>query len=197
MYDRRSIRLRDFDYSAEGAYFVTICTYERIRVLGDVVDGEIALTSIGEIAHKFWLEIPDHFPNVCLDEWVVMPNHVHGIIIIHGGLDERNVGVQNFEPLQTSRHQFQHILPRSVGSIVRAYKSAVTRWCRTNGFNSPVWQRNYYEHVVRDEDSLNKIREYILTNPLRWQFDKENLHNVGADDFDKWLESFKNRPDRK
>ena len=120
---RRSIRLKGYDYSQSGAYFVTICTQNRACVLGEAVEGEIPLSPVGQIASECWLEVPKHFPNVELDVYVVMPNHVHGILIIHP-----LVGVQHVEPLL--RNEFQHIIPQSIGSIIRQYKSSVTRLCR-------------------------------------------------------------------
>jgi len=168
---RRSIRLKDYDYSQIGAYFVTIGTYNKDCVLGKMNNTEVQLSSVGKIAIKFWLEIPKHFDHVQLDEFVLMPNHIHGIIII------REVGVQNFEPLQ-KRNRFQKITPRSIGSIIRAYKSSVKHWCKENDYESFKWQRNYYEHVIRNEDDLRRIREYIVNNPLIWELDSENPENI-------------------
>ena len=169
-HERRSIRLRDYDYSQAGAYFITICTHKKEYAFGDIRDGKIELAAIGKIASKYWIEIPEHFDAVELDEFVVMPNHIHGIVIIN------HVGVQNFEPL---RHKYQHVIPKSIGSIIRAYKSMVSHWCRNNGHNYFRWQRNYYEHVIRNEDDLDEIREYIVNNPLKWHLDSENPNNVG------------------
>jgi putative transposase len=164
---RRSVRLKEYDYSQAGAYFITICAYNRECILGDVVDRGVSLSAVGKIAKLFFEEIPNHFEGVALDKFVVMPNHLHGIITI------QNVGVQNFEPLQ-KQNAFQHIMPKSLGSIIRTYKSAVTHWCRNNGYEHFKWQRNYYERIIRDEDELRAIREYIAENPLKWESDKEN-----------------------
>ena len=119
-HSRKSIRLKDYDYSQGGGYFVTICTHNRECVLGELINGEFVLSLIGEKAKEFWQEIPKHFKSVQLDEFIVMSNHVHGIIIIK---DDKNVGVQKFEPLQ---NKFQHIIPKSLGSIIRTYKSVST-----------------------------------------------------------------------
>jgi len=165
--NRRSVRLKEYDYSQPGAYFVTICTYDRNCFFGKVVNERLILSAVGSKARIFFRGIAEHFNNVALDEYIVMPNHLHGIIVI------QDVGVQNFEPLQ--RHNaFQHVIPKSLGSIIRAYKSTLTRWCRSNGHGYFKWQRNYYEHIIRDEDDLNKIREYIQNNPLEWHLDIEN-----------------------
>jgi len=172
LHSRRSIRLKEYDYSQAGAYFVILCTHDREYTLGEIESGDVRLSPIGKIARAFWSEIPQHYPNVEIDEFVTMPNHLHGIIVIHG---DAVVGVQDFEPLQ--KNTFQHILPRSIGSILRAYKASVTTRCRTNGYEYFKWQRNYYEHIIRDENSMNRIRKYILNNPLNWATDENNPHN--------------------
>ena len=167
---RKSIRLKDFDYSQAGAYFVTICTQERKCLFGDGLTEKMALSEIGEKVRQFWLEIPQHFQHVDLDTFVVMPNHLHGILNI---LD---VGVQHVEPLP-QKHQYQKIIPKSLGSIIRSYKATVTRWCGQNGCASFKWQRNFYERVIRNQSELSRIREYIVNNPLKWHLDKENPQN--------------------
>ena len=130
------------------------------------------LSDEGAIARQCWLDIPNHFENVELDEYVVMPNHVHGIIIIKG-----HVGVQYIEPqrIEPRRNKFQHIIPGSLGSIIRSYKASVTRQCRRAGLVLFRWQRNYYEHIVRDEKDFRRIQEYIHYNPFKWSLEKENL----------------------
>jgi len=170
-HQRRSIRLKDYDYSQAGAYFITICTHERKCSFGDIRDGKIELTEVGEIASKYWVEIPEHFASVQMNEFVVMPNHLHAVVKIN------HVGVQNFEPLQ---HKYQHTISKSVGSIIRAYKSTVSHWCKANGHDYFRWQRNFYEHVIRNEDDLDEIREYIVNNPLKWDLDSENPNTAGA-----------------
>jgi REP element-mobilizing transposase RayT len=121
------------------------------------------LSEIGNIVAKYLEEIPNHFENVFVDDYVVMPNHIHVIITI--------VGVQNFEPL---RNEYQKIIPKSIGSIVRSYKASVTRWCKVNGFINFKWQRNYFEHIIRNDEDYVRIREYIRNNPLQWELDEEN-----------------------
>ncbi len=173
-HQRRSIRLREYDYSQAGGYFVTICVRNKECIFGEIKDGVIKLSPIGKVSHKFWFETPKHFKNVQMDEFIVMPNHIHGVVII------KDVGVQKFEPLQ-KHNRFRKIIPKSVGSIVRAYKSAVTHWCIENGHEYFRWQRNYYEHVIRNEDDLRQIREYIVNNPLKWELDSENPENIKKD----------------
>jgi REP element-mobilizing transposase RayT len=162
-YKRRSIRLPDYVYSRSGAYFITICTYNKELILGEIVDGKIQLSEIGITVKEYLEEIPNHIENVFIDEYVIMPNHIHVIIII--------VGVQNFEPLQ---NKYQKIIPKSIGSIIRTFKAVVTNWCKNNGHNNFNWQRNYYEHVIRNDEDLFRIREYIRNNPLKWEIDEEN-----------------------
>lgn len=163
IHHRVSIRLKEYDYSQPGEYFVTICTKNRECLFGDVMNGKMILNEYGKIAQQFWVEIPNHYPNIELDEFIVMPNHLHGIIII-------SVGIQNFESLP-KRNQFQHIIPKSIGSIIRGFKIGVTKWFRQNTEIYNVWQHNYYEHIIRNEKSLNEIREYIINNPINWEKD--------------------------
>ena len=173
---RRSIRLRNFDYSKEGVYFITICTKIPDYPLGTVKNNKVNLSETGKIAKEYWIQIPKHYKNMQLDEFVVMPNHIHGIIILKDKINDSNVGIQYIEPLPKA-HKYQKIIPKSIGSIVRTYKGAVTRWCRKNGFNEFKWQRNFYEHLVRDKNDLFAIRNYIRYNPEKWFWDKENPVN--------------------
>ncbi|MGC8719442.1 MAG: transposase [Thermodesulforhabdaceae bacterium] len=177
---RRSIRLKKYDYTQPGAYFITICTHERAHLFGEVVDGHMRLNNAGRIAEQCWRDIPAHFPHVELDAFVIMPNHVHGVLWI---VD--NVGARHAVPPPPTDHveQFGKPLPGSIPTIVRAFKSAVTQrinaWRNTPG--APVWQRNYYEHIIRDEYILNTIRQYIIENPLRWHLDRYNPDRIGND----------------
>lgn len=179
---RRSIRLQGYDYSQAGAYFVTICTQDRECLFGEVVTGQVHLSKIGRLVTDCWDAIPQHFSHVVSDEFVVMPNHIHGIIVI---AEDARVGVQYIEPLQieplhgkTGHHAYQRVIPKSVGSIVRSYKAAVTRFANENERESIIWQRNYYEHVIRHERALNAIREYIRNNPLNWAQDIDHPSNA-------------------
>ena len=168
-YGRRSIRLRGYDYAQPGAYFVTTSTQHRECVLGEIAQGAMKLNAAGAVVQDCWDDLPRHFPHVELDAFVVMPNHVHGIIVL------TSVGA-GFKPAPTKRHP----LPQ----IVRAFKTFAAR--RINEHRGtpgvPVWQRNYYEHVVRNDDELNRIRQYILDNPMHWALDRENprFPGVGA-----------------
>jgi REP element-mobilizing transposase RayT len=183
---RRSIRLSGFDYRSPGAYFVTICIQGGECLLGEVVDGEMQLSEWGEIAWNCWQAIPEHFPHVELDAWVVMPNHIHGIIAITDPV----VGAQHAAPLQerTPRHSPRpNVQPGSLGAIVRSFKSAATR--RINELRGTpgirFWQRNYWEHIIGDKRSLKRIREYMQSNPARWAEDQ--LHpDAPPNAFNRW-----------
>ncbi|MEJ5299358.1 MAG: transposase [Thermodesulforhabdaceae bacterium] len=172
---RQSIRLKNYDYTQPGAYFITLCTYERAQLFGYVDNGAMVLNALGEIARQCWLAIPNHFPHTELDEFVIMPNHVHGIIWIVG-----DVGARHAVPLQSAvrktMEQFGQPVLGSIPTIVRSFKSAVTH--RINQYRGTpgalVWQRNYYEHIIRTERVLNAIRQYIRDNPLRWHMDRYN-----------------------
>jgi len=194
-----STRLSDWDYSSCAYYFITLCTHERAHYFGDVLmdDGgkySMALSDIGKIARDCWLDIPNHFFNTSLDEWVIMPNHIHGIVIISSrGANGGSPGIMNVRheracsraprmpdingnnracsraPLRESPFSLK---PNTIGSFVAGFKSICSK--RINILRStpgaPLWQRNYYEHVIRDEREMNKIRRYIINNPAKWEF---------------------------
>ncbi len=166
VHHRRSIRLKGYDYSQSGAYFVTICTHNR----GLLFEEE----EVKKILDKEWLNTGRIRQNVILDEFVVMPNHLHGIIMITQG-----VGAYCDTPLQ---NRFKSP-SKTVGAIIRGFKSTTTRqinlFHKTPGI--PIWQRNYYDHIIRNEYELNKIREYIKNNPLKWSLDRENPEKIGTD----------------
>ena len=193
---RRSIRLENYDYSQSGIYFVTICTKNREHIFCSIENGETKLSEEGIIADKCWMEIPTHFPDVVLHEYVIMPNHIHGIIEIkksmdvldrdarnnvdiHNNVDARDiVGAKNFSPQPHPPSPQPHpssltnesIRPtgtsRTIGSIVRGFKIGVTK-----GIGYSPWQRNYYEHIIRDYMEYERIAEYIVQNPLKWEND--------------------------
>ena len=173
---RRSIRLKSYDYSQVGAYFVTICTHKRSCLFGDIVDGEMQLNDIGFVVRQCWLEIPSHFPHVALDAFIIMPNHIHGILWIVE--TPETVGAKNCSPLPPSSTQHLRGTSKTIGSIVRGFKIGVIKLARRNTGTNIVWQRNYYEHIIRNEEDLNTIRRYIMENPLRWHIDRENPARV-------------------
>lgn len=175
---RRSIRLPEFDYSQTGSYFVTVVTHGREFLFGSVVDGEVCLNEFGQIVCDEWQRSSVIRREIELDAFVIMPNHIHGIVSI----------VQR-EGRATSRSPL-HAGPTksSIGSFVGGFKSAVTTRINSlrNSSGKPVWQRNYYEHVIRDEESLVRMRQYIVDNPLRWEFDPENPAAAKPDRNDVW-----------
>jgi REP-associated tyrosine transposase len=171
-YHRRSIRLRDYDYSQQGAYFVTVCTWQRECLFGEIDNGEMNLTEYGEIVMKCRNAIPDHFPYVTTDEFVIMPNHIHGVVFI--------VRARHAVPLRRIGEQFAKPVSGSLSTIIRSFKSVVTKSINTisDTPGMPVWQRNYYEHVIRDEDDFARIRQYIADNATKWGEDENNPVNL-------------------
>jgi REP element-mobilizing transposase RayT len=168
VHHRRSIRLKEHDYTQNGAYFVTIVTYQREHLFGRVVNGMMQLNEWGEIARHEWFKTAALRPYVELfdDEFVVMPNHAHGILWINDvvGAERRSAPTITATP---------NVIVGSLGAVVRAYKSATTYAInaarQTRGMT--VWQRNYYEHIIRNDADLNRIRKYIADNPLKWADD--------------------------
>ncbi len=169
---RKQIRLKEYDYALPGWYFVTVCSRDRIEMFGKVVDGKMICNECGNMVQSCWNEIPEHYRNIELDTFRVMPNHVHGIIIIHDDVGSRHAST----------------LPRTtrptLGNIIGSFKSAVTR--RINQLRrdpgSSIWQDRFYDHIIRNQRSLDRIREYIRTNPERWQWDATNPNCEPADD---------------
>ena len=172
---RRSIRLQDYDYTQPGAYFITLVTWQREELFGQAVNGEMRLNEFGKIVREEWFKTAELRSNVALheDEFVVMPNHVHGIIWI---VDVDGVGAQRRCAPTKDRAPAKAIASNSIPAIVRAYKSAVTYRINTlrGTPSAPVWQRNYYEHIVRDDKEFWATLNYIRDNPLKWQEDREN-----------------------
>jgi REP element-mobilizing transposase RayT len=175
---RRSIRLPGYDYTQNGAYFITICTKNKKHLFGEIVTDDsdcpkVVLNAMGKIAERCWLKIPDHFTNIIIDEFVIMPNHVHGIIIINGN-DCRGTACR--APTTGTIEHFGRPATGSIPTIIRSYKSAVTRCINrikhTSG--NTIWQRNYYEHVIRNDDDLYDTRKYTRENSQKWDMDEYN-----------------------
>jgi REP element-mobilizing transposase RayT len=173
---RRSIRLKNYDYAQPGAYFVTLLTHDREELFGEFMDGRMYLSRIGEIVGAIWRRLPAYF-SLRLDEWVIMPNHLHGIIWI---LDSGKGEAFADKGLGISCHSVADASPQrepigtqsgSLGAIIQNFKSISTRKINqalhTPG--APVWQRNYFEHIIRDEAELGRIRQYIRDNPVHWE----------------------------
>jgi putative transposase len=188
--DRKRLRLKDYDYSQPGAYFVTICTKDREHRFGEIVGGQMRQNDLAAVVQSCWDDLPNHYPNVGLDEFVIMPNHVHGIVII---MDDPVGATSRRPPTGAGK-------PRPyLGNVVAYFKYQSAK--RINEIsNTPgahVWQRGYYDHIIRDNRSMERIRDYIRENPQRWSSDKENADIEGADEFDRWMNSTTCEPELK
>ncbi len=189
-YRIKSARLPNWDYGSNGMYFITICTKNREHFFGDVIDGKMQLNEIGNMAEKYWFEIPAHFPFVKLGAFVVMPNHIHGIVIIDKNGDDKTVDgamvddamveTQNFAsllqptPQPTASSQSKNKFgpqSKNLASIVRGYKIGVTKNARKIRADFQ-WQSRYYDHIIRNKYSFHNISKYIINNPLKWNEDK-------------------------
>ena len=174
IHHRRSIRLRGYDYAKSGKYFITLCSYERARLFGEVINGCMILSELGRIVTEEWLRTPVIRSNVELGEFILMPDHFHGIILI---LEERNgehVGANSYSPRQSSQFA-PTVTPfrspsNTIGAIIRGFKGSTTK--RVNEMRGTpgvhLWQRNYYDHIIRNEYELDQIRKYMRLNPSRW-----------------------------
>jgi REP element-mobilizing transposase RayT len=170
--DRRSVRLRGYDYTQASGYFVTICTYQRECLFGEIVDREMRVNDLGRIAERVWLHTADVRPNIMLDAFVVMPNHIHGIIALTARVtatESHTDCVRRSGPLRGS-----------LGAIMGQFKSIVTKTINRlrGGPEMLVWQRSYFEHIIRNENDLRRIRDYIENNPARWAEDENNPANL-------------------
>lgn len=171
--NRRSIRLRGYDYAQRGAYFVSICTSKHLSVFGEILDGEMHLSPIGQVVDSRWEDLPNHTLGLSLDAWVVMPNHVHGIIILPGTAELTPDSALQRGPAAGS-----------LGRVVGGFKSAVSREVAARNLTlvSPLWQRSYHERIVRNDRELDTIRKYIHDNPSRWEQESDHpwLHAVSG-----------------
>ena|SRR3990172_5802371 len=185
IYHRCSIRLKKYDYTQAGAYFITICTQDHGRLLGEIKDTRMLINASGDIMQQCWYDLPTHYPGLELDVLGVMPDHIHGILV----LDNARMGFNfraGFKPAPT---MITIPKPHGLSEIVRGFKTfsarRINRICETAGVR--FWQRSYYEHVIRNQKELNRIREYIIYNPLRWSLDHENQEGTGQDKIEDWL----------
>jgi putative transposase len=167
VHHRQSIRLKGYDYTQAGFYFVTLCAYERECLFSNVVKGEMVLNAFGKIVEDYWQALPHHFERVQLDAFVVMPNHLHGLILIDS------------EVKHSSSSSSSGTARDSLSAIIQNFKSVPTRKVNqereVSGWH--LWQRNYYEHIVRNEVDLRRIRKYVADNPLKWDLDQLNPKN--------------------
>jgi len=185
-YRTESHRLRGWDYRAPGWYFVTICTHEGSHFFGEVDTGIMGLSDIGCIAWKYWYEIPEHHPHVRLGDFIVMPNHAHmtvqlttktnkrGVETCHGtSLLHNDCSAEQENPMAAISPK-----PGSLSIIINQFKGAVRTWCKQNDRGDFAWQPGFYDHIVRNQISLDRINEYICTNPEKWENDRYHPENV-------------------
>lgn len=172
-YRIESTRRKDWDYSSGGAYFVTICTKDRRHSFGEIVDGVLAEKGQSRICAECWRDLPNHYSNCALDAFVIMPNHVHGVIIIDNQIGCVETGLK---PVSTDCVNKRH----SLFEIVRGFKTFTAR--KINDFQNtrgqPFWQSRFYDHIIRSENDLFRIREYIANNPEKWNSDRNNPENL-------------------
>jgi len=187
--NRQSMRLKGYNYLQIGMYFITICTQNCLYLFGTIKNGEMILNNAGQIAKKYLLSIPDHFPHAKLDEYAIMPDHIHFIIEITVGVNNYLPGIKNKNisenterknTVDLKRNNYnpegkwvnnylpQHGTSKTVGSIVRGFKIGVTKWFRENTEIHTVWQKNYYDHIIRDKNEYKRISNYIKNNPKNW-----------------------------
>ena len=185
--DKKQYRYKGYDYSKDGLYFVTICTKDRELYFGDIINEKMRLSRIGRAVERFWLEIPKHFPFVELDEFVIMPNHIHGIIEIARDAEIQNVGTQNVGTQNVGTQNFVFLQEeyqnklgpqsKNLSSIIRGFKIGVKKFCTNNNVIF-AWQSRFYDRIIRNEKELNNIRQYIIDNPLKWELDRNNPVNL-------------------
>ena len=208
IHHRRSIRLQGYDYSQNGAYFITLCTHNRECLFGQIQNGQMILNEYGKMVEQCWNNLSNHYDNIELDAYVIMPNHFHGIILITDNVDNvdnvrairelpihelpihelprqrkhelpiHELPIHELPRQQQKQRQQQRrkmLLPKIVGRFKTNSAKQINQMRNTPGIS--VWQRNYYEHIIRDEKSLENIRNYIINNPAKWQDDDYNLTN--------------------
>ena len=181
-----STRLQTWDYSNDGAYFVTICTKNREYSFGTIKNEKLTETQQSKICLQCWLDLPNHYHNCILDEFTIMPDHVHGIIFIDNdlptipavetGLKPVSTAVSTDKPVSITKISKQY----SLSEIIRGFKTFTARKINEhqNTQGQPFWQSRFYDRIIRNENELNHIREYIINNPLQWETDKNNLENL-------------------
>ncbi|MEO8112027.1 MAG: transposase [Ginsengibacter sp.] len=169
--DRKHIRLSNHDYSSDGEYFITICTHNRECFFGKIENDEMILNEIGLVANKYLMEIPGHFSHAQLDEFIVMPNHIHCILALDN-VGTSHVGTSHVMSLQ--RNEFSKPVKGSVSVIIQQYKAAVKRWCNANAHEYFEWQSRFHDHIIRNAKSYEKIKNYVINNPKNWNGD--SLH---------------------
>ncbi|MBS3938185.1 MAG: hypothetical protein KGZ50_06400 [Peptococcaceae bacterium] len=169
---RTTTRLECWDYTQGAYYYITICTKDQHPHFGMIQDGHMHLSRMGEHAQVCLGAIHDHFSHVEIDCFVVMPNHIHAILIFDNTPSGRKTTIHGLSAISKPKGG-------SLGHVLSCYKAAVTKWCRENGYNEFAWQPRFYDHIIRNEKSLHLIRRYIENNPLRWELERESPENIG------------------
>jgi putative transposase len=180
---RRSTRLQGWDYSRPGAYFITINIKGHVCFFGKVKNNKVILSNVGNVARDNLISIPEYFPHVLLDQFVVMPNHVHVIVFIERPFESLSKGVPSERPIEEKVNKAEYyrtISPKkgSVSVIFRRYKESVKKWCNDNGYGDFTWQSRFNDRVIRSNEELKRIRKYIIDNPRNWDIDENNPLNV-------------------
>lgn len=165
IHHRKSLRLKYYDYRQNGLYFLTLCCKNRECLFGEIISETMVFNQLGEKAAEFWLHIPNYYPQARLHQFVVMPNHLHGIIEI-----VKDTKGECHSPLQ--RDNKFNGTSQTIGAMIRGFKAGLTSWSRKNTVHYDLWQRNYYEHIIRNEKTYQKIVEYITNNPILWTQDR-------------------------
>jgi REP element-mobilizing transposase RayT len=179
IHKRRSLRFKNYNYAQQGAYFVTICTKYRECLFGEIVSGEMVLNAAGDLVRKAWDELQVIYQRVETDQFIIMPNHVHGIILFNAGKNRNRRGLINQPPTWTTWIMMKNP-EQTLGKIIRHFKAKSSKIIRERSLNRFQWQRNYYDHIIRNEKELMNIREYIRNNPVRWDRDTENPAYAGV-----------------
>jgi len=174
---RKQNRLNNYDYSNNGYYFVTICTYNREYIFGEVVNDKMILNPCGNITKKSWQDLPNHHIGIELDQFIIMPNHIHGIIIINNPVGN---GPPSTGSGQVAR-SFNNHTNNNLSIIIGSYKSTVTKQINRLNKNTFKWQKSFHDHIVRVDESLNNIRNYIINNPKTWPLDENNINNYSLE----------------
>ena len=187
IHHRKSIRFKGYDYSQDGVYFVTVCAQNRQCLFGKITDGEMKLNNVGEMVWNRWIDLKNRFPKIEIDEFIVMPNHFHGILSVGAGLVSALPELLEGMKLANKRIRAdtrpaptnQNADAKTLGDIICGFKSLTANEYIQNvktgkfpPFEKSLWQRNYWEHIVRDDDDLNRIREYVIDNPINWKIDE-------------------------
>ena len=173
-YRIKSSRLKSWDYRQNGAYFITICTKDKFQYFGKITENEMQLSHIGILADVLWYEIKSHFSNIEMGDFVVMPNHVHGILLLNkvdNDLNTKSISEKFLKNHQQIDMAFISPKKGSISTIVRSYKAAVSKHAHRLGFDFS-WQSRFYDHIIRNQESYNQIADYIKTNPQKWEEDK-------------------------